>query len=96
MEWGRANNGPLLDNFFDSFSDSHSVTSSCTHDDSDNVLMFKQRRLHDRNHSFTTYQLQDQYHLVYFIFYVLGMITLAPWNFFITADEVSFLHFFAQ
>ncbi|KAG8222814.1 hypothetical protein J437_LFUL005020, partial [Ladona fulva] len=29
----------------------------------------------------------DRYHLAYIVFYLLGMTTLLPWNFFITADD---------
>jgi hypothetical protein len=32
----------------------------------------------------------SRYNLAYLIFYLLGMTTLLPWNFFITADDVSF------
>lgn len=32
---------------------------------------------------------KDKYYMAYFIFYILGMTTLMPWNFFITADDVS-------
>lgn len=32
----------------------------------------------------------DKYNLCYLIFYLLGITTLLPWNFFITADDVSF------
>lgn len=32
---------------------------------------------------------KDKYRLCYFIFYLLGITTLIPWNFFITADDVS-------
>lgn len=30
-----------------------------------------------------------RYRIAYVIFYFLGMTTLMPWNFFITADDVS-------
>lgn len=32
---------------------------------------------------------KDKYSLAFFIFYFIGMTTLLPWNFFITADDVS-------
>lgn len=32
----------------------------------------------------------DRFGLTYMIFYLLGMTTLLPWNFFITAEDVSF------
>ncbi|XP_022905516.1 equilibrative nucleoside transporter 3 [Onthophagus taurus] len=30
---------------------------------------------------------KDKYHMAYIIFYILGITTLLPWNFFITADD---------
>lgn len=30
----------------------------------------------------------DKYHMAYITFYLLGIVTLLPWNFFITADDV--------
>lgn len=33
---------------------------------------------------------KDKYYMVYLIFYLLGIVTLLPWNFFITADDVSY------
>ena len=35
---------------------------------------------------------KDKYYMAYMIFYLLGMVTLLPWNFFITADDVSFFN----
>lgn len=32
---------------------------------------------------------RDKYYMAYLIFYLLGMTTLLPWNFFITADDVN-------
>lgn len=32
----------------------------------------------------------DRYHITYIVFYLIGMTTLLPWNFFITAEEVIF------
>lgn len=31
----------------------------------------------------------DKYHFNYAVFYLLGMTTLLPWNFFVTSEEVS-------
>lgn len=33
---------------------------------------------------------QDKYSFNYIIFYLMGMTTLLPWNFFITAEDVSY------
>lgn len=33
----------------------------------------------------------DRFSLTYIVFYLLGMTTLLPWNFFITAEDVSFV-----
>lgn len=38
----------------------------------------------------------DKYNYNYIIFYLLGMTTLLPWNFFITAEDVSPHHFSAN
>ena len=43
------------------------------------------RRGHATNHS----EPVDKYNFTYIVFYLLGMTTLLPWNFFITAEEVS-------
>lgn len=32
---------------------------------------------------------RDKYHMGYLIFYLLGIATLLPWNFYVTADDVS-------
>lgn len=32
---------------------------------------------------------KDKYSMAFFIFYFIGMTTLLPWNFFVTADDVS-------
>lgn len=31
----------------------------------------------------------DKYNFTYLVFYILGAATMAPWNFFITAEDVS-------
>lgn len=32
---------------------------------------------------------KDNYYIAFIIFYLIGMTTLLPWNFFVTADDVS-------
>jgi len=32
---------------------------------------------------------KDKFHTVYLIFYVLGVVSLLPWNFYVTANDVS-------
>lgn len=32
---------------------------------------------------------KDKYYMSYLIFYLLGIVTLLPWNFYVTADDVS-------
>lgn len=38
---------------------------------------------------FKTPEPKDKYRVVFIIFYLIGMTTLLPWNFFVTADDVS-------
>lgn len=38
---------------------------------------------------FKSHEPVDKYYMCYFIFYLLGITTLLPWNFFITADDVN-------
>ena len=39
---------------------------------------------------FKTPEPADRYNTAFIVFYVLGITTLLPWNFFITANDVSF------
>lgn len=32
---------------------------------------------------------KDRYHMGYLIFYLIGIATLLPWNFYVTANDVS-------
>lgn len=34
---------------------------------------------------------KDKYYMSFLIFYLLGIVTLLPWNFYVTADDVSVL-----
>lgn len=36
-----------------------------------------------------SHQPMDKYYFNYIVFYLLGMTTLLPWNFFVTAEDVS-------
>lgn len=37
---------------------------------------------------FKSAEPRDKYYMAYFIFYLLGVVTILPWNFFVTADDV--------
>lgn len=41
----------------------------------------------DEKPFFKQYEPYDKYNLAYIVFYVLGINTLIPWSFFITADD---------
>lgn len=43
----------------------------------------------DQKPLFKPHEPVDKYYMCYFIFYLLGITTLLPWNFFITADDVN-------
>ena len=43
----------------------------------------------DQKTFFKSQEPSDKYHLAYVVFYLLGMTTLIPWSFFMTADDVS-------
>lgn len=45
--------------------------------------------IRDTKPLFKSAEPKDRYYMAYLIFYLLGMVTLLPWNFFITADDVS-------
>lgn len=47
--------------------------------------------LPDEKPIFKPRQPTDRFHLAYIVFYLLGMNTLIPWSFFVTANDVSFL-----
>lgn len=66
--------------------------------ESDNEEEIKISNYHNEDHHvvpvrtekplFKPQEPKDKYFMAYFIFYLLGMTTLLPWNFFITADDV--------
>lgn len=39
--------------------------------------------------SFNDLECRDRYNMGYLIFYLLGIVTLLPWNFYVTANDVS-------
>ncbi|KAJ9581148.1 hypothetical protein L9F63_023675 [Diploptera punctata] len=62
----------------------------------DDILEVNRSEDHQNDHVVVTSDLKplfkirepsDRYNLAYLIFYLLGMTTLLPWNFFITADD---------
>lgn len=63
------------------FEDDILDVNRCDHQD-DHVVVTK-----DLKPLFKVREPSDRYNLAYLIFYLLGMTTLLPWNFFITADD---------
>lgn len=43
----------------------------------------------DNNHLLSHVDFKDRYNMGYIIFYLLGIATLLPWNFYVTANDVS-------
>ncbi|XP_018336319.1 equilibrative nucleoside transporter 3 [Agrilus planipennis] len=60
-----------------------------TDSDIDNEIVISTNDSNDRNidYVFKTGQPADNYYLAYIIFYLFGITSLLPWNFFITADN---------
>lgn len=73
------NTRPLLQDTDSDNSDEHSEVVICNGGNTSN----------DTSPLFKPHEPQDKYYLCYIIFYLLGITTLLPWNFFITADDVS-------
>lgn len=42
---------------------------------------------------FNPLECSDRYNMGYLIFYLLGIATLLPWNFYVTANDVSTINF---
>ena len=72
------NSKPLLDPI-SSDTDEDEVRISNINDD---IVIVK-----DEEPLFKPQEPKDKYNIVFFIFYLLGMTTLLPWNFFITAND---------
>lgn len=70
----------LMDNDFDD-------TAAADDDDDVNTNLTKEL-LRNENAP------RDRFNFNYIVFYLLGMTTLLPWNFFITAEDVSAMEFF--
>ncbi|KDR21110.1 equilibrative nucleoside transporter 1 [Zootermopsis nevadensis] len=64
------------------FEDDISEVNRCVDHQDDHVVVTK-----DLRPLFKLREPSDRYNLAYLIFYLLGMTTLLPWNFFITADD---------
>lgn len=75
------NTTPLLQEVDSSDNDNEDITEI----QDDNSVVIR-----DNKPLFKT-EPKDRYYIAYFIFYLLGMVTLLPWNFFITADDVIFV-----
>lgn len=45
----------------------------------------------DNRPLFKPVEPRDKFHTVYLIFYLLGVVTILPWNFYVTANDVSTL-----
>lgn len=65
-------------------------SASESDEDQENSIIVAQ----DRKPLFKLDEPVDRYYVAYLLFYMLGVTTLIPWNFFINADEVSFPHLY--
>lgn len=79
------NTKPLLES-----SDTDEDVNENTYLESENINFNHEKPLFKQN------EPADKYNVAYLTFYLLGIVTLLPWNFFITADDVTIikLHIF--
>lgn len=64
-------------------------TDSESNDEHSEVVLSNAGTSNDTSPLFKPHEPADKYYMCYVIFYLLGITTLLPWNFFITADDVS-------
>lgn len=65
------------------------LLESSDSDNEESTPMQQSEGFRDDKPLFKPPEPKDKYSLAFFIFYFIGMTTLLPWNFFITADDVS-------
>jgi equilibrative nucleoside transporter 1/2/3 len=82
---------PLLDNENEDSEDISGSSSSEENLSINNEILSDSYIAHSFRRKSNPARPRDNYFFVYIVFYLLGMTTLLPWNFFITAEEVSFL-----
>lgn len=57
--------------------------------DSEDEYISNEGSARDNKSLFNTTEHSDRYNMGYIIFYLLGIATLLPWNFYVTANDVS-------
>jgi equilibrative nucleoside transporter 1/2/3 len=70
-------------------SETEAVQPSTAHSINNEIVDAAEVQVRRRGHATHHSEPVDKYNFAYFVFYLLGMATLLPWNFFITAEEVS-------
>lgn len=63
--------------------------SEISNEHSEVILPNREEDTSDTRGILKSHEPVDKYKLCYLIFYLLGITSLLPWNFFITADDVS-------